>query len=383
MALEIVEGSRDQSHAADTHSSSYENVQHELHMMEAELEDAGEHTLQIPVDDEELKRRVGEYARETRGIALKSLSLHLVPLKASVLGRAIDLRTLTRITVLNVGNQAPIWTLLTKENAVKSLPLCKIFTDNVSSSFLHLASQLEMIQELFLLERGLKYKPESFAARTEITLDQIRRAILKKHMPTIKRLMIKNQTENKDTWDMDERTMQLICKRGKQLEELAVATGIRAIHAFLQYLTGLVSLRALHIISFRVDDTCLSVMRETRRFIVDTISHYPDMQLEWIAIGDDHRADRVIRRTESPKKSRKPKTKGKGKDVAPGLADVAASAFPILPTDPWNDSSSSSEDDEDDSGGHPYLKLDLIEAICFYDIWGVRIFKKEIVAGRL
>lgn len=361
----------------------YESVQHEIHMMEAELEDAGKHDLQIPYDDEELKLRVGEYARETRGIALKSLSIHLIPLKASVIGRAIDLRTLTRITLLNVGNQAPVWNLMAKENAVQSLPLCKIYTDNVSSSFLHLVSQLETVQELFLLERSAKHKPESFAAKTEITLNQIRRAVLKKHMSTMKRLMIKNQNETKDSWDMDEKCMQLICKRGKQLEELAVATGIRAIHAFLQHLTGLVNLRALHIISFRVDDTCLSVMRETRRFIVDTVSHYPEMRLEWIAMGDDHRADRIVRRPEGPKTSRKAKTKGKGKEVTVTLMESAPSSFPIMPTNHWNDDSSESEDGEDENDTNAYLKLDLIEAICFYDIWGVRIFKKEVVAGRL
>ncbi|KAF7535656.1 hypothetical protein G7054_g5150 [Neopestalotiopsis clavispora] len=274
---------------AETKQQSLEDIQHEINIMEAELEDAGESTLHIQHDDEELRRQVSEYTRETRGIALRSLSIHLVPLKASVLGRAIDLRSLTRITLLNVGNQAPIWTLMAKENKVKNLPLCKIFTDNVSPSFLHFASQLESIQELFLLERGLKYKPESFAPRTEITLEQIRRAILKKHMSSIKRLMIKNQMEGDSSWDMDEKTMQLIGRRGRQLEELAVATGIRAIHAFLQYLAGLVNLRALHVLSFRVDDTCLSVMRETRRFIVDTVSHYPEMRLEWIAMGDDNR----------------------------------------------------------------------------------------------
>ncbi|KAK9770808.1 hypothetical protein SCAR479_12485 [Seiridium cardinale] len=383
--FDFVKNGGEHTRATDMPLHSYEDVQHEINVMEAELEDAGEPALQITNDDEELQHRIGQYTRETRGIALKSLSIHLIPVKASVLGRAIDLRRLTRITLLNVGNQAPIWSLMAKENKVQNLPLRKIFTDNVSSPFLHLASQLESIEELFLLERGPKYKPESFAPKTDITLDQIRRAILKKHMPSIKRLMIKSQKEGDSSWDMDEKTMQLICKRGKRLEELAVATGIRAIHAFLQHLTGLANLRALHVISFRVDDTCLSVMRETRRFIVDTVSHYPEMQLEWIAMGDDNRADRIIRRTDNPRKPKKKQTKGKGKEIIPltGLSLAAPALFPILPTDVWDDSSSESEVDDGENGAHPYLKLDLIEAICFYDIWGVRIFKKEVVAARL
>ncbi|KAK6202153.1 hypothetical protein LQW54_009022 [Pestalotiopsis sp. IQ-011] len=361
-----------------------EDIQHELNVMEAELEEAGESTSHIQHDDEDLRNQVSDYTRATRGIALKSLSIHLIPLKASVLGRAIDLRSLTRITLLNVGNQAPIWILMARENRVQRLPLCKIFTDHVSPAFLHLASQLQTIQELFLLERALKYKPESFAPRTDITLEQIRRAILKKHMGSIKRLMIKNQKDGDSTWDMDEKTMQLIGRRGKKLEELAMATGIRAIHAFLQHLSGLVNLRALHVLFFRVDDTCLSVMRETRRFIVDTVSHYPEMQLEWIAMGDDHRADRIIRRerTDSPRKLKK-KTKGKQKESPTDSSGTWPASFPILPTDGWNDSSSESEPEDDLSGGYAYLKLDLIEGICFYDIWGIRIFKKEIVAARL
>ncbi|KAH6659455.1 hypothetical protein BKA67DRAFT_13824 [Truncatella angustata] len=369
-----------QSHTDDSQPHSYQDVQHEINVIEAELEELGEVPLSACDTDEEIQRQVSEYVRATRGIALKSLSIHLIPVKASVLGRAIDLRTLTRITLLNVGNQAPIWALMTRENKAGYLPLRKIFTDNVSSHFLNLVSQLETVEELFLLERSLKYKPESFAPRTEITLDQIRRAILKKHMRTIKRLMIKNQKEGDNSWDMDEKTIQLICKRGKGLEELAINTGISAIHAFLQHLTGLSNLRALHILFFRVEDTCLSVMRETRRFIVDTISHHPEMLLEWIAMGDDNRADRLVRRTDKPRRPMK-KNKSKEKELVQGLMNTADPALPILPTDAWDDSSSESEFDDD--GGQPYLKLDLIENICFYDIWGVRIFKKEVVAARL
>ncbi|KAI0132385.1 F-box domain-containing protein [Xylariales sp. AK1849] len=358
------------------------DIQHEMNVVEAEIEDAtDEHVLGDPSDKDQLKQQVSEYARRSRGIALKSLSIHLIPVKASVLGRAIDLRTLTRITLINVGNQAPLWTLMTKENKLQPLPLCKIFTDNVSPPFLQLVSQLEKVEELFLLERSPKFKPESFAPKTKVTLEQIRRAMLKKHMPTIKRLIIKNQVDG--SWDMDEKTIQLICKRGKALEELAVAMGIRAVHAFLQYLSSLIRLRALHIISFRNDDTCLSVMRETRRFIVDTVSHYPELQLEWISMGDEDRAERIIRKTDIPKKlKKKKKSKAKGKEVATpvNLLDLT-DPFPILPTHEWGAESSS--EDEDDEGPQPYLKLDLMEGIAFYDIWGVRIFKKEIMAARL
>lgn len=39
--------------------------------------------------------------------------------------------------------------------------------------------------------------------------------------------MIKNQADS--SWDVDEKTIQHICRRGKVLEELAVIMGMRAI----------------------------------------------------------------------------------------------------------------------------------------------------------
>ncbi|KAH8680937.1 hypothetical protein BX600DRAFT_7847 [Xylariales sp. PMI_506] len=361
-----------------------QDIQHQINVVEAEIEDAEEGDTLPALDgsqeDEDIQRQASDYARGTRGISLQSLSIHLIPVKASVLGRSIDLRTLTRISLLNVGNQAPIWSLMSKENRLQPLVLRKIFTDNVSTPFLHLVSQLERVEELFMLERSPKYKPESFAPSTTVTLDHIRRAILKKHMHTMERLMIKNQADA--SWDLDEKTTQLVCKRGKVLEELAVNMGIRAIHTLLQHLSGLMKLRALHIITFRSDDTCLSVMRETRRFIVDTVSHYPKLQLEYISIGDEDHVERIVRKSESTKKSRKSKGKAKEATKLPGANAHLADPFPILPVDNWEDGSSS-DDDEDDAASASYTKLDLYENIPFYDVWGVRIFKKEIMGARL
>lgn len=201
---------------------------HEMNMVEAEIEDANEDTKSQSLDDkEELRRQIIEYKRGTRGIGLESLSLHLIPTKASVLGRAIDLRSLKQLTLLNVGNQAPIWSLLAKENKLQALPLTRISTDHVSLSFLHLVAKLDCVRELFMLERNSKYKPESFAPKCRINLEQIRRFALKKHMPTIKYLIIRNCAD--ELWDLDVKTVQLICRQGKQLEELGVLMGIRAV----------------------------------------------------------------------------------------------------------------------------------------------------------
>lgn len=172
-----------------------------------------------------------DYVRETRGIALETLKIYLIPVKASVLSRAVDLRALRHIVLLNVGIQAPIWALMHRENREAPLPLCKIFTDNVSLVFLNFVASLQKVDELLLLEREAKAKPESFAPRTQTTMDQIRRLVLKKHLPTLTRLMIKNSADT--TWDIDEKTVLLLCKQGKKITELACNMSIRAMVCFL------------------------------------------------------------------------------------------------------------------------------------------------------
>jgi hypothetical protein len=156
----------------------------------------------------------------------------------------------------------------------------------------------------------------------------------------------------------------------------------------MQHLSGLVSLRALNIIHFRNDDTCVWVMRETRRFIVDNLSHFPNLKLEWISIDDD-RVERILRASDIPKKEQeekkeKKKDKGKAKaaPIAPGIfSGTTTTELPLLPVDGWDTDSESDEDDGDGDGSN--LKLETIENVHFYDVWGVRIFKKEIMAGRL
>ena len=207
------------------------DIQREMHIVEAEIADA---ERQIPLalgdlhgESEAGRRRISDYVRSTRGLALKTLSIYLIPTKASVLSKAVELRVLQSITLLNVGPQAPIWALLSKENKVEPLPLRKIFTDNVSMAFLNFLSAINGLQELYLLERDAKYKPESFAPRTTITTEQIRHFALRKHLPTLRRLMIKNMNSNE--WDMDEKTMGLLSMAGGLLEELAVSMNIKAI----------------------------------------------------------------------------------------------------------------------------------------------------------
>ena len=179
-------------------------------------------------DSDSRQVSMDDYLRDTRGLSLEVLKVYLIPVKASVISRAINISTLKELTLLNVGNQAPIWTLLANENRVQPLALRSIFTDNVSNAFLTFASQLEELHDLFMLERSIVHKPESFAPRASITIDQIRRLVLKKHISTLRRLMIKDESKEAN-WDANEKAMILICNQGKRLEELAVSMNIHAV----------------------------------------------------------------------------------------------------------------------------------------------------------
>lgn len=145
------------------------------------------------------------------------------------------------------------------------------------------------------------------------------------------------------------------------------------------------NLRALHIINLRNDDTCVWVMRETKRFVIDTLSHYPELKLEWLAIDDDERVERILRLKEIPKEIMKGKSaKSKGKEkAAPLITFLNADNFPVLTLDNPDLGSESDEDDEGVTTLDGRSKLETIDNIHFYDVWGVRIFKREVVTGRL
>jgi hypothetical protein len=226
---------------------SIQDMQREISILEAEIEFA-ERIQPTTTDRDKLHahiQRMGEYLRKTRGMALESLSIYLIPVKASVLSRAVDLRVLRRLTLLNVGIQNPVWALLHKENKEAPLALRKIFTDHVTPIFLNFVSALQEVHELFMLEREVKYKPESFAPRTEVTIDQIRKMALKRHMGTLRRLMIKNLADT--AWDVNEKTVLLLCRHGRKLEELACNMSVRAMVCFSSTSEAVCSLFSLSI----------------------------------------------------------------------------------------------------------------------------------------
>lgn len=153
----------------------------------------------------------------------------------------------------------------------------------------------------------------------------------------------------------------------------------------MQYFSGLVNLRAINILHFRNNDTCIWVVREILRFIVDNLSHYPELKLEWIAMEDD-RVDRVIRPSDETndapnERNNNKRAKGKSKDKAPAVATSGPhNMFPALPLDGLD---SESDSDDDGFNGGSRLRFKTVGPLQFYDVWGVKIFDKEIRSGRL
>jgi len=192
---------------------------------------------------------MSEYVRKTRGLALKTLAIYLLPVKASVISKAIDLTVLQSVTLLNVGPQLQFWNMLSKENKTRPLPLHKIHTDNVTLPFLVCVAQLETVTELYLLERTQKARVESTAAKTTVTMEQIRKVALKKHAGTLKILVIRN--ESGSDWDLNAKTAVLLTRRSKLLEELAVSFGIKTMVSSTSH-TNKGKLTRSSILSFRI-----------------------------------------------------------------------------------------------------------------------------------
>lgn len=141
----------------------------------------------------------------------------------------------------------------------------------------------------------------------------------------------------------------------------------------------------MHMINFRNEDTCHWVIREIRKFAVDSVSHNPEMKLEYIAL--ENTVERLVRRAKKTKPKGKGKAveKGKAKETGGGTASEGT-AFPtldsILAPAPVSESSEDEALNSEDELG-PGLKLETLEGVRFYDIFGVRIFRKDVMMGRL
>ena len=172
--------------------------------------------------DEEMR----EYIRATHGLQLEELSLYLIPLRASILARALDLNLLRRLTLLSVGSQDPFWLLLAKlQRHSAHISFESIHTDHVSMAFLEFLRTFEGLQDLFMLERSTKNEADSGLSKAGVNITSIRKLALTKHIRTLQRLMIKN--ENDETWDLDAKTIRFLSSRGAGLTEMAISLNMK------------------------------------------------------------------------------------------------------------------------------------------------------------
>ena len=165
------------------------------------------------------------YIRATHGLQLEEFSLEWVPLKASIAARALDLSVLKRLTLLEVGPQDAFWTLLVRlQSATQITSFKSIHTDNVSLPFVKFLATFEGLEELFMLERNKKQAAESELEST-VAISTIRKGILRKHMPTLQRLSMRN--ERNEQWDVDPKTLRCLALKGTNLRELAFSLSLK------------------------------------------------------------------------------------------------------------------------------------------------------------
>lgn len=169
------------------------------------------------------ERAIQEYIRQNHGIALESLSIYLIPVRASVLSRAVDISALKHISLLNVGPQRAFWAMATKLQKTTPFQLTSVHTDNVTPSALVFLNGLDQLTELFLTERSSRSKVEPLAPKTLVSIDDIKTQILRKHLEHLERLVIRNDDDS--SWALNKDSVRLVTKYGRNLKELGITLG--------------------------------------------------------------------------------------------------------------------------------------------------------------
>ncbi|KAL9102548.1 MAG: hypothetical protein Q9163_002327 [Psora crenata] len=272
-----------------------------------------------------------DYIRATHGFQLEEFRLHYVPMKASIIGKALDLTVLQRITLLETGPQDAFWTLLVKLTSSDTpISFKSIHTDNVSFAVLRFLATFGGLEELFLHERKSKTNENDTEAGVDI--ESIREEALRPHSKTLERLMLRN--EKNDSWDVDFKTLHMLAVHANNLQELAINMKSPTYHGLLQIFPAFTTLRALHLIMLRGSDrVSLSTQLESLAYTIDSLAHCPNLEIRYIAIQDiltevsGHKQFRKhLRRMMESRKPDKGKKgsdkKGKGKAVDPLLLDT-------------------------------------------------------------
>ncbi|MCJ1390268.1 hypothetical protein MMC18_003126 [Xylographa bjoerkii] len=307
-----------------------------------------------------------EYIRTKHGFNLEDLTLYLIPLKPSVIGKALDLSCLVKLTLLSVGPQGGFWSYVARvrKESFSSVHLHYIHTDDVSLAFLHCVAQLSGLRDLFMMRRSSKESDPS-SSSSPASISDIRLFALRKHVTTLERLMVMNNED--DSWDLDSKTMRLLTARGALLKELSFSVNVTDYHVLMQGLPGLKNLVAMYILAIRTTDPCASINRECRKFTIDNIWHCPQLKIKYLAM-----TGLVFELGKRPESVLKKKVvvdlKGKGK--------AKASDSITLP-----EPSTDSEDFSEIEGGG--LEMACVKHLKFPDVPDIVIYQKEIRTGKL
>ncbi|KAL1962550.1 hypothetical protein VTN77DRAFT_9425 [Rasamsonia byssochlamydoides] len=229
-----------------------------------------------------MEKDIQQYLRAHHGLPLESLSIYLIPVKANILVKAVDVTSLKHLSLLNVGPQSHFWATLAK--LALPLSLTSIHTDNVTHSFLHFLDGHRGLRELFLFERSRKSKLASGTPRTTVGIEHIRRQVLKRHVGNLRRLVIRN--DDNDGWVLNLKSILTLVKLGVNLEELMIGLNSVNFHHFMQQISGLRSLFALQILfhGHSRDGYNNRLVREMRYSIADTIVHCPSLPVEYVGV---------------------------------------------------------------------------------------------------
>ena len=193
-----------------------------------EVDTTAQMTEDRPDTHKTKEQAMQDYVRATHGLQLEEFTLWLIPLKASIVARALDLRVLKRITLLEVGNQTAFWNLLQRlGSSIPEVGFKAIHTDDVSHSFLSfLSATSQAVSELYLQKRKRQSSEPEFTTNP-VNITNILQDGLRKHLKTLTHLMLRN--DNDDSWDLDERTVRFLSLKGSGLVELAVSLRLKTL----------------------------------------------------------------------------------------------------------------------------------------------------------
>ncbi|KAL8971543.1 MAG: hypothetical protein Q9183_001002 [Haloplaca sp. 2 TL-2023] len=327
------------------------------------------------------------WIREKHGYQLEELKLYWVPMRASIISRAIDLATLRRITLLNVGSQDGFWMILAGFHSRQgSIALKNIHTDGVSKSFLKFVKSFSGLTELFLHERAKKHDTSITTTPTspKQTITDIRQHALRKHLKTLQRLMIKNESDS--SWDLDAVTIVLLSTKGNNLKELAVSLGTLSFHHLMQNLSSFKKLFAIHLLSIRGALSGGLPYLEYLNSIVDNLSHNPySWRIRYVAVDNmlcqiHRRSALTIRKFKQARQRRQQLKLAKEMDHAKGKGKETEASETHYPSD-----ASSETDFPDDKDLHEMYAMKVKAAVIsdLKEVEHIKIFRNELRAGAL